>query len=198
MQYKIVTDPKRMIGKRPNLAAQNSVADDIVTAFTSQQEQPTVPLSSTATGKPSPWGKIYGTLAAVLLFVPFLVPLVLMILSGARGYAMPVLMYPLLVLAFRNYSLFGGLALYLAARKATAFRKPIGWIALANLLVTIPLFVYAFQRSAGQGAALVSEWLQIASIVSMIASLLCMISLCVFSVLLLLRVFKKKQPDVAG
>ena len=67
MQYKIHTDPKRITGKRPNLSAQNTVADDIVTAFTSQQEQPIVPLSSTATGKPSPWGKIFGTLAAALV-----------------------------------------------------------------------------------------------------------------------------------
>ena len=68
MRYKINADPKRIIGKRPNLSEQNSVADEIVTALSSQQEQPIVPLSSTTTGKPSPWGKIYVILAAALLF----------------------------------------------------------------------------------------------------------------------------------
>ena len=197
MQYKIHTDPKRIIGKRPNLSAQNTVADNIVTAFTSQQEQPIVPLSSTATGKPSSWGKIFGTLAAVLLFAPFVISVVLMVIYNAQGYVLPLLMYPIYVLAFRNYSLFGGLALYLAARKANALRKPIGWIALANPLLTIPQFVYAILKSSGQDAALASEWLAVANLVSMIASLLCMIALCVFSVLMLVRVFKKKRAKVA-
>ena len=33
MKYRIVTDPKKMIGKRPNLAEQNSVTDNIVAAL---------------------------------------------------------------------------------------------------------------------------------------------------------------------
>ena len=194
MQYKIHTDPRRIIGKRPNLSAQNTVADGIVTAFTSQQEQPIVPLSSTATGKPSPWGKIFATLAAALLFAPFLIAVVLMILAYAQEYTLYLIYFPIYVLAFRNYSLFGGLALYLAARKANAFRKPIGWIALANPLLTIPQFVYAIQKGTGQETALVSEWLVVLNLVSMIASLLCMIALCVFAVLMLVRLFKKKRP----
>lgn len=195
MQYKIHTDPKRITGKRPNLSAQNTVADDIVTAFTSQQEQPIVPLSSTATGKPSPWGKIFGTLAAALVFAPFVIAVVLMIMASAQGYALYLIYYPIYVLAFRNYSIFGGLALYLAARKANKLRKPIGWIALANPLLTIPQFVYAYQRSAGKDIAQVSEWLAVANLVSMIASLLCMIALCVFAVLMLARVFAKRSEE---
>ena len=196
MQYKIHTDPRRIIGKRPNLSAQNTVADGIVTAFTSQQDQPIVPLSSTATGKPSPWGKIFATLAAALLFAPFLIAVVLMILAYAQGYTMYLIYFPIYVLAFRNYSLFGGLTLYLAARKANALRKPIGWIALANPLLTIPQFVYAIQKGTGQEAALVSEWLVVLNLVSMITSLLCMIALCVFAVLILVRVFAKPAQEV--
>ena len=155
-----------------------------------------MPLSSTATGKPSPWGKIFSMLAAALVFAPFVIAIVLMGLAYAQGYALSLFYYPIYVLAFRNYSLFGGLALYLAARKANKLRKPIGWIALANPLLTIPQFVYAYQRSAGKDIAQVSEWLAVANLVSMIASLLCMIALCVFAVLILVRVFAKRSKEV--
>ncbi len=194
MNYKINADPKRITGKRPNLSAQNSVADEIVTAFASQQEQPIVPLSSTATGKPSPWGKIYAVIGAVLLFAPFLIATVLMIISGAQGYALPVLMLPILALGFRSYSFVGGLVLYLAARKANFFRKTVGWVALANLLVTVPFFILAFQSASNPtAAALATSGMRIANTVSIIASLLCMIALCVFAVILLVHVFRKKK-----
>ena len=197
MRYKINLDPRRITGKRPNLAEQSSVADEIVTAFSSRQEQPVVPLSSAATGKPSPWGRIFAIAAAVLLFAPFLIAIVLMILSGANGYALPAMMYPILALGFRNYSFLGGLILYLAARKANAFRKPAGWIALANVLVTIPYFVLALRYGTGRETlSLAPDGLQIANAVSMIASLLCMLALCVFAVLMLARAFRKKKQEL--
>ena len=196
MQYKINADPKSMIGKRPSLAAQSSVADEIVSAFTSQQEQPIVPLSSTATGKPSPWGKIYAILATVLLFAPFLISLVLMILYSAQGNALPVLMFPIFALGFRSYSFLGGLFLYLTARKANALRKTTGWIALANLLVTIPYLILALQYGTDRATvAAAPAGMLIANSISMIASLLCMIALCVFVVILLVRVFRKRKQE---
>ena len=195
MQYKIKADPKRIIGKRPNLAAQNSVVDEVVTAYTSQQEQPTVPLSSTASATSAHRGKVFAIVGAALLFAPFLIATVLMILAYVQGYTLYLVYFPIYVLAFRNYSLFGGLVLYLAARKANSLRKPIGWIALVNLLLTIPLFVYSIQLSTRQDAALVSEGMQTANFVSLVASLLCMTALCVLSVFLLIRVFRKKKPD---
>ncbi len=195
MNYKINANPGRITGKRPNLAAENSVVDEIVTAFSSQQE-PVVPLSSTATGKPSPWGKVYAILATALLFAPFLVSTVLMIQSAANGYALSVLMLPLLAIAFRGYSFFGGLFLYLAARKANALRKTIGWLALANPLVTIPYFIMAVQYGTSREAlAAAPAGVYIVNYVSMIASLLCMIALCVLAVILLVRVFRKKKQE---
>ncbi|HML67253.1 MAG TPA: hypothetical protein PKA81_02565 [Clostridia bacterium] len=197
MRYTINADPKRITGKRPNLSEQNSVADEIVTAFSSQQEQPIMPLSSTATGKPSPWGKIYAIIAAALLFAPFLIATVWMILSGAQGYALPALMLPILALGFRTYSFVGGLVLYLAARKANFLRRTVGWIALANLLVTVPFFILAFQSASNpDAAALATNGMQIANTVSIVASLLCMIALCVFAVLMLMRVFRKKKQEL--
>jgi len=192
MQYKINTDPKRILGKRPNLSDQNSVADEIVTAFTSQQAQPTVPLSSTASAKPSVWGKILSIVALLLLFAPFLIPFGLMILSHIQGYDLPILMYPILVLAFRTYSLIGGLVLYLAARKVNHLRKSIGWVALANPLVTIPFFFYAMEYSKDPtAAALFTAGVKTLNTISSIASAICMVVLCVFAVVLLVRAFKK-------
>ena len=195
MNYKINADPRRISGKRPNLAAENSAVDEIVTAFSSQHE-PVVPLSSATTGKPSPWGKIYAILGAALLFMPFVVALVLMILNAAKAHALPALTYPILALAFRNYSFIGGLFLYLAARKANALRKTIGWLALANPLVTIPYFIMAVQYGTSREAlAAAPAGVYIVNYVSLIASLLCMIALCVFAVILLVCVFRKKKQE---
>lgn len=193
MQYKINADPKRIIGKRPNLAAQNSVVDEVVTAFSAQQEQPPVPLSSTASAKSPTSGKVLAIVGAALSFAPFLIAIVLMILAYVQGYTLYLVYFPIYVLAFRNYSLFGGLALYLAARKVNRLRKPIGWIALANLLVIIPFFLYAIEYSKDPtAAALFTGGVKIMNTISSVASALCMIALSVFAVMLLVRAFKKE------
>lgn len=196
MQYKIKTDPKRMIGKRPNLAAQNSVADEIVTRFASQQDQPIVPLSPIEPGKPSPWGKIFSIIGAALVFAPFVIPAVLMIISSTNGYNAPFLMYPFLVLGYRLYALVGGIVLYLAARKVKAFRKTVGWFALINFVVAVPLYIIAvWYNLSSDPAALATDTMRILTSASMIASVLCMIALFVFSVLLIIRAFKKKPKE---
>ena len=48
MQYKINTDPKKMIGKRPNLAEEESVTDNIVSALS-------VPPNPSSVGKTQRW-----------------------------------------------------------------------------------------------------------------------------------------------
>jgi hypothetical protein len=196
MQYKINTDPKRILGKRPNLSAQNSVADEIVSNFTSQKEQPTVPLSPINSGKSSPWGKVFTIVGAALSFAPFVIALVLMILAYAQGYELYLVYFPIYVLTFRNYSIVGGFILYLAARRTNAFRKPIGWIALANLAVIIPYIIVAVQYFGSPEANPVAgTGLGITALSSMVASLLCMLALCVFSVMLLVRAFKKPKKE---
>jgi hypothetical protein len=192
MLHKIVTDPKRMIGKRPNLSAQNSVADEVVSAFSNpQQEPPLPPLSPLPPRKKNPKGS--SIVAAILLFLPFVYPIAFYVNGAVTGQPLPAMMYPLLVLAARLLSIVGGLVLNLAARKTNAFRKPIGWTALANPLVTIPFFVYAYKYSGNRYPDLSTIFgAQILITVSTIASLLCMIALCVFSVLIVIRVFKKR------
>ncbi len=196
MQYKIKTDPKRMIGKRPNLSAQNSVADEIVTAFTSQQEQPIVPLSPIEHGKPSPWGKVFSIVGAALSFAPFVIPAVLMMISSINGYDAPFLMYPFLVLGYRLYALIGSIVLYLAARKVKAFRKTVGWIALVNFVVAVPLYIIAvWYNLSSDPAALTTDTMRILTAASMVLSVLCMIALLVFSVLLIIRAFQKQSKE---
>ena len=193
-------DPRHIAGKRPNLSAQNSVADKIVSAFSDPEHEPPLPpLSAVSTGKKSVWEKVFCIVSAVMLFGPFLVPAVLMILSAAQGYAMPALMYLLMVLAFRNYSVIGGLVVYLAARRADAFRKPIGWIALTNALLTIPFYIFVLQRGVDRAAAIPASLLsRILFTATSVASILCMIALCVFCILLLVRCFQKKEARAAA
>ena len=83
MQYKIVTDPKRMIGKRPNLADEKSVTDDIVSAFSvPPEDMPLPPLSplpqhtpASATAPAAPrkkHPKVLSIIGTVLVYLPLL------------------------------------------------------------------------------------------------------------------------------
>lgn len=193
-------DPRHITGKRPNLSAENSVADEIVSALSDpQQEPPLPPLSPVSQGKKPSSGKVLSIISALLLFGPFLIPAALMLMSAVQGSAMPAMMYLLMVLAFRNYSALGGLFAYLASRKANAFRKPIGWIALFHGLLTIPFYLFVAQRSTDRAAAVpVTLTAQILFTAISVASLLCMLALCVFCALLLIRVFRKKAPQAAA
>ena len=195
MQYKIKTDPKRILGKRPNLSAQNSVADEIVTNFTSQKEQPTVPLSSIASRKSTPWGKVFAIVGAVLSFTPFVISTAAVIYSRLDWFfSVTVFLFGALV--YRMFSFIGGAILYLAARQINAFRKPVGWIALTHptlaLLVTL---VSASIQSHTDPYVRTSDGMNIVSYVSLFIFLLCMIALCVFAVKLLIRAFKKPKKE---
>jgi len=199
MHRQIDFDPRHIIGKRPNLSAQNSVADEIVLAFSDPQQEPPLPPLSAVSGKPSVWGKFFGVLSAILLFAPFLISIVLMIVSATQGYAMPALMFLLMVLAFRNYAVGGGLFLYLSARSANALRKPIGWIALANALLTIPFYIFVLQRSYDRASAVpVSQLSRVLFTATAAVSVLCMLALCVLCVILLFRIFRKKAEQAAA
>jgi hypothetical protein len=195
MHVTVKTDPGRILGKRPNLSAQNSVADEIVTAFSTQSE-PTIPLSALSPGKKSQRGGVIA--ATVLLFLPFVYPIVFFVHGAVTGHPLPALMYLYLVLLARLLSNAGGLVLYLSARKASFLQKPVGWTALAAfLLPIISAFLFGAQLYQVDSSAVsqVRGWLALGGVA---LSLVCMLALCVFCVLLLVRVFRKKKPDAVS
>jgi len=186
---------KNIRGKRKNLSAQNSVADEIVTPFTSQQEQPIVPLTPINSGKPSPWGKVFAIVGAMLSFTPFVISAAAVIFSRLDWF-FTVSFFLLGAIAFRMFSFIGGVILYLAARQINAFRKPVGWIALTHptlaLLVTL---VSASIQSHTDLYVRTSDGMNIVFYVSLFIFLLCMIALCVFAVKLLIRAFKRPKKE---
>ena len=186
---------KNIRGKRNNLSAQTSVADEIVTPFTSQQKQPIVPLTPINSGKPSPWGKVFAIVGTMLSFTPFVISAAAVIFSRVDWF-FTVSFFLLGAIAFRMFSFIGGVILYLAARQINAFRKPVGWIALIHptlaLLVTL---VSASIQSHTDLYVRTSDGMNIVSYVSLFIFLLCMIALCVFAVKLLIRAFKKPKKE---
>lgn len=188
MNYRLNINPKKVFGKRINLAQQESVTDQIVSAFTVQGEaQPPVPLSSTGIKKGA---QVISIIAATLLFSPVFYPISVYSQYASQGYQLSALMYPLLMLGFRGPALLGGIILYWAARRANALRKWIGWTALAN--VVFPLVgVIAILPYYGD-FSLMSAVGRTVYIASAALSLLCMLTLFVLCVLLLIRIFRKK------
>ena len=208
MQYRINTDPKKMIGKRPNLAEEQSVTDDIVSAFSvPPEDMPLPPLSplpqhtpaaSTAPRAPRKrHPKALSIIGTVLAYLPFLFAAVYFVHGAIIGHPLPVLMFPMLVLIARFVSYIGGLILYLAACAAQYLRKSVGYTALASALlpfVSIILFTKPLASIDPTSIGQVAGWI---ALICIAISLLCMLALCVFSVLMLVRVFQKANQPAA-
>ena len=208
MQYKIVTDPKRMIGKRPNLADEKSVTDDIVSAFSvPPEDMPLPPLSplpqhtpASATAPAAPrkkHPKVLSIIGTILVYLPLLYAAVFFVHGALTRHPVPILMFPMLVLIARFFSYVGGLILYFAARAAQYLRKSIGFTALAALLLPIVssiLFAKPLAAIDPTSIGPVAGWI---ALICIAISLLCMLALCVFSVLMLIRVFRKTDPPAA-
>jgi len=191
---------KNIHGKRPNLSAQKSVADEIVSALSVPPEDmplpPLSPLPPTAPRPPqekNPQGS--SVAAAILLFLPFLYPIVFYVHGYATGHPLPVLMFPLLVLFARLLSNVGGFILFLAARSADYLKKSVGLTALAAFILPFAgslLFGTTLNRVDPARISETRDWIALACVA---LGLFCMLALCVFSVLMLERVFKKRTGE---
>lgn len=198
MQYRISASAKRIKGKRLNLSAQSTVADEIVSVL-SPEEPPLPPLSPLpattprAPRKQNPQGAVIA--GAVLLFLPFLYPLAFFVHGAVTGHPMPFLMYPFLVLIARLISNVGGLVLYLASRAAGFLRKSIGWVSLSAFAlpwIGSILLNRSINRIDSSSIVQTRDWIGIATLLS---AILCMLALCVLSLVLLKRVYRKNTPD---
>jgi hypothetical protein len=200
MIHKINADPKHIIGKRPNLSAQNSAVDEVVAALSVPPERmPLPPLSPLPPTKPSPKprknpqaGSIVG---AILVFLPFVYTVVFFLHGETTGHPLPAILFPLLVLITRIFSHIGGLVLYLSARAAQYLRKSIGFGALFGVLLPIAgtiLLAKPISAVDPYSIRTTQGWIALGCLA---AALLCMTALCVFSVFLLTRVFRKRKPE---
>ena len=206
MQYKINTDPKKMFGKRPNLAEESSVADNIVSSFSvPSEDRPLPPLSPlpkhTPTSQTAPRAprkkhpKVLSVIGMVFVYLPILFATVYFIYGALTGRPQTVLMFPMLMLIARFASYIGGLLLYFAARATQYLKKSVGFTTLAALLLPIvSSFIFAKPLTSVDPTSIsqVAGWI---ALICIAVSLLCMLALCVFAVLLLFRAFRKKKPE---
>lgn len=190
-------------GKRPNLAAQNSVVDEVVAALSVPPEQmplpPLSPLPPTKPGPPRKKNPQAGTIVgAILVYLPFLYTAVFFVHGAATGHPLPIMMLPMLVLITRIFSHVGGLVLYLSARAAQHLRKSIGFIALFAVLLPIAGTILLAKPISSLDPSSISQTQGWIALGCLAATLLCMTALCVLSVFLIVRVFRKKKPDTVA
>jgi len=212
MQYKINTDPKKMIGKRPNLAEEESVTDNIVSALSvPPEDMPLPPLSplpkhtpASATPPRTPRKrnpKAPAIIGTVFIYLPVLIAAVYFVHGALTGQPLPVLMFPMIMLIARFASYIGGLILYFAASAAQYLKKSVGFTTLAAVVLPIvSSFIFAKPLASvdptSAGISPVAGWI---ALICIAITLLCMLALCVFAVLLLVRAFRKStktaEPD---
>jgi len=210
MQYKIVTDPKKMIGKRPNLAEENSVVDNLVAALSvPPEDMPLPPLSPlpkhTPTSQTAPrparkrHPKALSIIGTVFVYLPILFAAAYFVYAALIGRPQTILMFLMLLLIARFASYIGGFILYFAARATQYLKKSVGFTTLAAVLLPIvSSFILAKPLSAVDSASAsvspVASWI---ALICIAISLLCMLALCVFAVLLLVRAFRKPAKPAA-
>ena len=131
--------------------------------------------------------------STILAGLPFVLPVVFFINGALTNHPLPIMMYPYLVLVFYPLADIGGLILYIGSRNANCLRKPIGWTALATALLPTLAAILFQDYLVRFDVTHFNRPVTIVVFIALLLTLLCMITLCVFAVLLLVRVFPK-QP----
>ncbi|GEM_PF-3556811 len=190
---------KNIRGKRNNLSAQYSVADEIVSVLSvPPEDKPLPPLSPLPPVAPRPARRRkpigLSIAAAILLFTPFLCFAVFYFLGLILGSVLPIEILMAILIFTGNLSIFGGLLLYLAARRIQYLRMSVGWFSLLLLVFQIDFCIVFLNNDVAfiMNPAGVPTFTFAAIISTLI--LICMIALCVFSIMMLMRLIRKKKP----
>lgn len=184
-KFTITTCPQK--GRRMNLAPESDIPE-AVKAETAAAKK---------TERLRKRGRVLSVWGVVFVGVPFLLPLVFFVHGAFSGHPLPVLLYPYLVLEFYLLSGIGGLLLYIASRSANVLRKPIGWTTLSIALLPMAasiLFGNPLNRFDSRN---LNRPVDAVILTALLVTLLCMVALCVFSILLIRRVFPRKPKPGA-
>ena len=138
-------------------------------------------------------GRTLAVWAAVLIGLPFVFPLVFFVNGSLTNHALPIGVYPYLVMIFCIFAEVGGLILYIASRNANYLRKPIGWTALATFFFHLAATVVFQNYMVRFGSTQLNRPVGSTVLIALLLMFLGMLALCVFAVLMLKRVFPK-QP----
>jgi hypothetical protein len=185
-------------GKRQNLSVQNTVTDEIVSVFSVPlEEAPLLPLSPLPTLPPRPHRRrkpmFSAMFASNMLFMPFLYPLMLTIFGVFTNQPLPLDIFMILVLFGSFLSNIGSLLLYIAARAANYLRTTVGIVALTLLVLQVSCLFLFRNNLEGFDPNHLRGMHDLIIMAGFTLIFSCMLALCIFSVLLLLRVFRKKS-----
>lgn len=188
-------------GKRPNLSAQNSVTDGILSVLSLPPERmPLPPLSPLHPTAPSPQRKHNprgnAVASVVLLALPFLYTAVFFVHGAMTSHPLPPTMFPMLVLIARFPSNIGGLTLYLAARAENRLRKTVGLLALAAFLLPIFGVISLGNPIAAMDPSNLTSVADQIALFCFALAFACMIALCLFSIPILVRAFHPQSESI--
>lgn len=170
-------------GKRVNLTPESDIPEEVKIAAAQEKQ-------AERTRRNGRTLAVWGT---VLVGLPFVLPVVFYINGALTNYALPIGVYPYLVMVFCVFAYIGGLILYIGSRNANYLRKQIGWTALATALLPMVAAILFQDYLLRFDATNLNRPVSVVVFLSLLLTLLCMIALCAFAVLLLRRVFPK-QP----
>ena len=186
MKTNITVKPCAYQGRRVNQTPESDIPEEVKIAAAEAKKAERTRRNGRALA-------VWGT---VLVWLPFVLPLVFFINGALRNQTPPIGLYPYLVLAFHMFSDIGGLVLYLASRNANYLRKPIGWTALATPLLILFAAILFQDYLVRFDATNLNRPISVVVFVALLLMLFCMLALCAFAVLMLKRVFPKRpEPE---
>ena len=201
MHSPIIIQRANIRGKRQNKRFQEDTVTEAAVALSDSSEnvplQPLDPPPATEPEAPhrprrrKPYGLAIA--AAMLVFTPFLYALGItasMLISTVEARWDIVIGLTLLGSVYSNI---GSILLYLAARVVNYIRKPVALVSLELLVLQIGTFMICREDIAD----LLDMEHPILTIVLVSLTLLCMIVLCVFSVLMLIHLLPKRPAKSA-
>jgi len=181
MKTRVTIKPCPCKGRRVNQTPESDIPEEVKLAATEAKKAERSRRN----------GRTLSVWSAVLVGLPFVLPVVFYINGALTNHPLPIGLYPYLVLTFGFFAEVGGLILYIASRNANYLRKPIGWTALATALLPLIAGIFFGDYISRFVGSNLNRPVSIVVFLALLLTLLCMIALCVFVVLMLRRVYSK-------
>ena len=187
MQNRIMISRKRVIGRRVNATPESDIPESVKAAQAAETKAERARRRS----------RTLSVIGTVFLWLPFLFPVPFFIHNEVGGAPVPLALYPFLVMSVRFSANIGSLLLYLASRAANALRKPVGWLALAIIVLPTAGLILLGKNLYFLDPASITKPVGFLVMLSMALTLLCMLAVNVFSILLLIHIFRRNRKHSA-
>ncbi len=186
MQNRVAFNREHIKGRRVNAIPESGIPEEVKAAKAAEGKAERARKRS----------RSLSVIGSAFLWLPFLFPVPFFIHGETSGSPVPFALYPMLVISVRFGANIGSFLLYLASRAANAFRKPVGWLAVAIFVLPIVGVLLMGRNLYFFDPSNISKPVHFLILLSMLLTLLGMLAINVFSVLLLCKVFHRpgKQP----